>query len=113
MADVQGSLPASKTFDLVGPAKCVTALEADPSGSRLAAGGNDYMCHLYDFGGLRADGKSFRSFEVAEGHPVVAVREHQRACLRAAVVCRVPVASDRVAFDAFCCAVEGELVAHR
>jgi WD40 repeat protein len=73
MADVPNPLPASKTFDLTGPAKCVTAVEADPSGSRLAAGGNDYMCHLYDFGGLRADGKSFRSFEVTEGHPVVAV----------------------------------------
>jgi hypothetical protein len=89
MADVPNPLPASKTFDLTGPAKCVTAVEADPSGSRLAAGGNDYMCHLYDFGGLRADGKSFRSFEVTEGHPVVAVREFRRHNLGAAAhVCR-------------------------
>lgn len=74
MAGILEALPASKRFDLVGPAKCVTALEADHTGSRLVAGGNDYMCHLFDFGGLKADGKSFRSFEVTEGHPVVAVR---------------------------------------
>jgi hypothetical protein len=73
MAGVLDALPASKQFDLVGPIKCVTALEVDPSGSRLVAGGNDYFCHLYDFGGLKADGKAFRSFEVTEGHPVVAV----------------------------------------
>lgn len=67
-------LPLGCSFDLLGPAKCVTALEADHAGSRLVAGGNDYMCHLYDFGGLKSDGRSFRSFEVTEGHPVVAVR---------------------------------------
>lgn len=66
-------LPVSKSFDLVGATKAVVALEADHSGSRLAAGGNDYQVHLYDFGGLKSDGKSFRSFEVTEGHPVVAV----------------------------------------
>ncbi|KAL4854123.1 WD repeat-containing protein 70 [Chlorella vulgaris] len=65
-------LPLGCSFDLLGPAKCVTALEADHAGSRLVAGGNDYMCHLYDFGGLKSDGRSFRSFEVTEGHPVVA-----------------------------------------
>lgn len=107
-------LPASKRFDLVGHAKAVTTLEADAAGSRLIAGGNDYMVsegggrgrcrvlmetegaagcrslrlfaanpalaaptlpvqvHVWDFGGLKADGKSFRSFEPADGYPVVA-----------------------------------------
>lgn len=66
-------LPVARQFDLVGHAKAVTALEADHNGSRLVAGGNDYMVHLWDFGGLKSDGKSFRSFEATEGHPVVAV----------------------------------------
>lgn len=66
-------LPIARQFDLVGATKAVVAMEADSSGSRLVAGSNDYKCHLYDFGGLKSDGKSFRSFEVTEGHPVVAV----------------------------------------
>ena len=84
-------LPISKNFDLVGSRKAVVAVEADYNGARLAAGGTDYMVHLYDFGGLKSDGKSFRSFEVTEGHPVVAVRtagrslppqQHPTACRR-------------------------------
>ncbi|KAL4433682.1 hypothetical protein ABPG75_000123 [Micractinium tetrahymenae] len=72
MAD-PAPLPVARQFDLVGHSKAVTAVEADHNGSRLVAGGNDYMVHLWDFGGLKSDGKSFRSFEVTEGHPVVAV----------------------------------------
>ena len=78
------ALPLTKSFDLVGHSKAVTALEADHNGARLVAGSNDYTCHLYDFGGLKADGKSFRSFEVTEGHPVVAV---SAAAAAAAAAC--------------------------
>ena len=80
MNEMEG-LPISKNFDLVGSRKAVVAVEADYNGARLAAGGTDYMCHLYDFGGLKSDGKSFRSFEVTEGHPVVAVSETGRSAL--------------------------------
>lgn len=73
MAGLPEGLPATKQFDLVGHGKAVVALEADAAGSRLVAGSNDYTVHLYDFGGLKADGKGFRSFEPTEGHPVVAV----------------------------------------
>ena len=89
MADL--GLPISKNFDLVGPGKCVTALEADSNGGRLVAGGNDYFCHLYDFGGLKTDGKSFRSFEVTEGHPVVAVSGVQ--CVGAVAAAAPPAAT--------------------
>jgi hypothetical protein len=95
-------LPISKNFDLVGSRKAVVAVEADYNGARLAAGGTDYMCHLYDFGGLKSDGKSFRSFEVTEGHPVVAVRtagrspppqQHPAAWRRRRQRCRLPPAA--------------------
>ncbi|PRW20712.1 WD repeat-containing 70 [Chlorella sorokiniana] len=66
-------LPASNRFDLVGAGKAVTAVDADANGARLVCGSHDYKCYLYDFGGLKADGKSFRSWEVTEGYPVVAV----------------------------------------
>ena len=72
-ASMADDLPVARQFDLLGHGKAVVAAEADHSGSRLVAGGNDYMCHLWDFGGLKADGKSFRSFEVHDGYPVVAV----------------------------------------
>lgn len=73
MDDLLKALPIAKNFDLVGPAKAVLALDVDHNGSRLVAGGNDYMCHMFDFGGLKADGKSFRCFAPSEGHPVLAV----------------------------------------
>lgn len=60
-------LPASNRFDLVGAGKAVTAVEADANGARLVCGSHDYKCYLYDFGGLKADGKSFRSWEVSVG----------------------------------------------
>lgn len=60
-------LPASSRFDLVGAGKAVTAVEADANGARLVCGSHDYKCYLYDFGGLKADGKSFRSWEVRLG----------------------------------------------
>jgi hypothetical protein len=102
-------LPISKNFDLVGSRKAVVAVEADYNGARLAAGGTDYMCHLYDFGGLKSDGKSFRSFEVTEGHPVVAVRtagrtwppqQHAAAWRRR---CRLPPAAPPAAHLSACC----------
>ena len=62
----------ARRFDLVGAAKVVTAVDIDATGARLVAGSTDYHCFLYDFGGLKADGKPFRSWEVTEGHPVVA-----------------------------------------
>lgn len=60
-------LPASNRFDLVGAGKAVTAVDADANGARLVCGSHDYKCYLYDFGGLKADGKSFRSWEVSVG----------------------------------------------
>lgn len=42
-------------------------MDADANGARLVCGSHDYKCYLYDFGGLKADGKSFRSWEVSVG----------------------------------------------
>ena len=47
------ALPATRTFDLAGHSKVVTALEADSAGARLVAGGFDGKAALFDFGGLK------------------------------------------------------------
>lgn len=56
----------------------MTAIALDDSGARLLTGGHDYMLKMYDFGGMKSDAKPFRSLEVDEGHPVVAVRNGGR-----------------------------------
>ena len=58
---------------LAGHTKAVTALHLDASGARLLSGSHDYQLRMFDFGGMKADLRSFRSLEPAEGHPVVAV----------------------------------------
>ena len=48
----------------------VSALSVDPSGSRVVSGSYDYDCKLWDFGGMNASFKPFRSWECKEGHQV-------------------------------------------
>ncbi len=94
-------LPASNRFDLVGAGKAVTAVEADANGARLVCGSHDYKCYLYDFGGLKADGKSFRSWEVRLGgapegvlHPCTSSSISELLCAsQCAFLLTVPCAS--------------------
>jgi WD40 repeat protein len=51
----------------------VTALAADPAGSRLLAGSRDYTLRMFDFNGMNSTMRSFRSLEPSEGHPVHAL----------------------------------------
>ena len=38
-------------------------MDIDPAGARIISGGYDYDCKLWDFGGMNADFKPFRSWE--------------------------------------------------
>lgn len=67
-----------------GHKKAVTAIALDNAGARLLTGGHDYMVKLFDFGGMKSDAKPFRTMEVEEGHPIVAVggaKRRMRICM--------------------------------
>lgn len=66
-------LPISHEVELKGFERMVSAIDVDHTGSRVAAGGHDYMVRLYDFGGMKSDARPFRELEPAEGHPVLSV----------------------------------------
>ena len=44
----------------------------DPASTRILSGSRDYTMHMYDFGGMKADMKAFRTLTPSEGHPVLA-----------------------------------------
>jgi WD40 repeat protein len=48
----------------------VSALAVDPSGARVLTGSHDYDVKLWDFGGMDARFKPFRSWEPAESYHV-------------------------------------------
>ena len=45
--------------------KVVSALTLDPSGARILSGSHDYDCKLWDFGGMDARCKPFKTWEPA------------------------------------------------
>lgn len=51
-------------------AQTVSALSIDPAGARVVSGSYDYDCKLWDFGGMNASFKPFRTFEARAGHQV-------------------------------------------
>ncbi len=51
----------------------VCALDLDHSGSRLLSGSYDYTLRMFDFNGMKADLRAFRSLEPSDGHPIMAV----------------------------------------
>lgn len=63
-------LPVSHEVVMKDHTKTVSALSLDPSGTRVASGSYDYDVKLWDFGGMNASFKPFRSFECNEGHQV-------------------------------------------
>ena len=48
----------------------VAALSVDPAGARVVSGGRDCLIKLWDFHGMDANMRPFRSLEPAEGNPV-------------------------------------------
>lgn len=64
-ANMDGRLPADPATE-----QTVSALSVDPAGARVVSGSYDYDCKLWDFGGMTANFKPFRSFECKPGHQV-------------------------------------------
>jgi len=48
----------------------VSGLTVDPSGARLVTGGYDYDIKFWDFAGMDASLKSFRTITPCDGHPI-------------------------------------------
>ena len=67
------SVPCSSEAALEQHGKAVTALDIDSQGGRLVTGSTDYKVKIFDFTGMRADCKAFKTIEPSEGHPVLAL----------------------------------------
>jgi WD40 repeat protein len=64
--DESGELfPATHELVLKDHTKVVSALALDPSGARVLSGAHDYDCKLWDFGGMDARCKPFKTWEPA------------------------------------------------
>ena len=63
-ADVP-EFPVSHELVLKDHTKVVTALTLDPSGARVLSGSHDWDCKLWDFGGMTASLKPFKTWEPA------------------------------------------------
>ncbi|TPX60548.1 hypothetical protein PhCBS80983_g01703 [Powellomyces hirtus] len=64
------TLPISHQAALKDHMRTVSALSMDPAGARFASGGRDCMVKLWDFHGMDASLKPFRSFEATSGNPI-------------------------------------------
>ncbi|OQR79423.1 WD repeat-containing protein 70-like [Tropilaelaps mercedesae] len=66
----QGRLPDRSQLDLQHGSKPVSALCIDPNGARMGTGGYDYMVALWDFAGMDATFKPFRTLQPCECHQI-------------------------------------------
>ncbi|TPX72312.1 hypothetical protein SpCBS45565_g00625 [Spizellomyces sp. 'palustris'] len=64
------TLPLSHQAGLKDHERTVCALSVDPSGARFVTGGRDCFVKLWDFHGMDASLRPFRSFEAASGNPI-------------------------------------------
>ncbi|KAJ3022627.1 hypothetical protein HKX48_005689 [Thoreauomyces humboldtii] len=64
------TLPISHQAMMKDHTRTVSALSMDPAGSRFVTGGRDCMVKIWDFHGMDASLKPFRSFEATEGNPI-------------------------------------------
>ena len=62
--------PITHEITLKDHNKVVSALALDPPGARIASGSHDYDCKLWDFGGMNASLKPFKSWEPAGSYHV-------------------------------------------
>ncbi|KAG8710453.1 hypothetical protein FRC09_000135 [Ceratobasidium sp. 395] len=68
--DDESTFPITHEITLKDHTKVVSALAVDPSGARVVTGSHDYDVKLWDFGGMDARFKPFRSWEPAESYHV-------------------------------------------
>lgn len=57
--------PISHELVMKDHTKVISALAVDPSGARVVSGSHDYDCKLWDFGGMSASPKPFKTWEPA------------------------------------------------
>lgn len=62
--------PTTHELLLKDHTKVVSALTLDPSGARVLSGSYDYDCKLWDFGGMTANPKPFKTWEPAGSYYV-------------------------------------------
>lgn len=73
---VFSEFPISHELVMKDHTKVVSALALDPSGARFVSGSHDYDCKLWDFGGMSATAKPFKTWEPAGTYYV------RQPCLR-------------------------------
>ena len=71
-------LPVTHELLLKDHTKVVSALTLDPSGARILSGSHDYDCKLWDFGGMDARCKPFKTWEPAGTYYVRHIFPHFR-----------------------------------
>lgn len=64
------TFPITHELVLKDHTKVVSALTLDPSGARVVSGSHDYDCKLWDFGGMSASAKPFKTWEPAGSYYV-------------------------------------------
>lgn len=67
---LESRIPKSHEIELKHGSKPISALAIDPSGSRLISGGLDYEVKFWDFAGMDASLRSFRSIRPCESHVI-------------------------------------------
>ncbi|KAK7829160.1 hypothetical protein U0070_012631 [Myodes glareolus] len=67
-------IPDSHEMTLKHGTRTVSALGLDPSGARLVTGGYDYGVKFWDFAGMDASLKAFRSLQPCECHQIKALQ---------------------------------------
>ncbi|XP_075985096.1 gastrulation defective protein 1 homolog [Anticarsia gemmatalis] len=67
-------IPNSHEVEMLHGSKAVVALAVDPSGARLATGSIDYDVSFWDFAGMDAGMRSFRTLQPCENHPIRALQ---------------------------------------
>lgn len=65
--------PVTHELALKDHHKVVSALTLDPSGARIVSGSHDYDCKLWDFGGMDARAKPFKTWEPSGSYYVCGV----------------------------------------
>ncbi|KAK0172933.1 hypothetical protein PV328_006195 [Microctonus aethiopoides] len=70
-SDSSDSESDSEETNLINKIPCtITAIAVDPSGARLASGSVDYDVNFWDFTGMDASLKSFRTLQPCGNHPI-------------------------------------------
>ena len=69
-SDLVATLPVADSIALQGHTKPVVCLAADASGSRLLSGSLDTSLGVYDFSGMGADFRPYKTIEPEPGHAV-------------------------------------------